>query len=151
MEKRGVFTKILAVVGTFLVWIPILAPVLFSGIALIRSGMFRFDYLMPAELFFFALIGGVMLLWAALRARRRRGLIGGAFAAAIVLPLLGSAIASLTGLASGEIEPGGWQWALVLVSLAAYCLALVVVGVGGIVLLFDLFRNSHEPAGDASG
>jgi len=146
MEKRGVFTKILAVVGTFLVWIPILAPVLFSGIALIRSGMFRFDYLMPAELFFFALIGGILLLWAALRARRRRGLIGGAFAAAIVLPVLGSVIASLTGLASGETEPGGWQWALVLAALAAYSLALVAVGVGGLLLLYDLFHKPRPPA-----
>jgi MFS family permease len=147
-EKRGVFTKILVVAGTILVWIPLLAPVLFSTGAFIRSGMFRFDYLMPAELFMFALVGGILLLWAALRARRRRGLIVGAFAAAIVLPVLGSAIASLTGLASGETEPGGWQWALVLAALAAYCLALVAVGVGGILLLYDLFRKPRPPAAD---
>jgi lipid-A-disaccharide synthase-like uncharacterized protein len=140
-EKAGVFTKILAVTGTVLVWIPLLAPVLFSMIFLVESGVFRMDYLMPAELFYFALLGGALLIWAALRARRRRGLIVGAFAAAIVLPALGSAIASLTGLASGEIEPGGWQWALVLAALAAYCLALAVVGVGGILLLFDLFKK----------
>jgi hypothetical protein len=139
--KRDVFTKILGIVGTILVWIPLLAPVLFSGIAFVKSGVFRFDYLMPAELFYFALIGGILLLWAALRLRARRGLIGGAFATAIVLPFLGGAIASLTGLASGETEPGGWQWALVLAVLAAYCLALVVVGVGGILLLFDLLKN----------
>jgi lipid-A-disaccharide synthase-like uncharacterized protein len=140
-EKLGVFTKILAIAGTVLVWIPLLAPVLFSMIFLVQSGMFRMDYLMPAELFYFALLGGVLLIWAALRARRRRALIVGAFAAAIVLPVLGSVIASLTGLASGETEPGGWQWALVLAALAAYCLALILVGVGGILLLVDLFKK----------
>ncbi len=141
-EKRGVFTKILAVAGTVLVWIPLLAPVFFSVIFLIRTGMFRMDYLMPAELFLVALIGGALLIWAALRARKRRGLIAGAFGAAIILPILGSVIASVTGLASGEIEPVGWQWSLVLAALAAYCLALAVVGVGGILLLFDLFKRN---------
>ena len=70
-EKRGIFTKILAVAGTVLVWIPLLAPVFFSVMFLIRTGMFRMDYLMPAELFLFALVGGVLLIWAALRARAR--------------------------------------------------------------------------------
>jgi hypothetical protein len=141
-EKRGISTKILAVAGTVLVWIPLLAPVFFSVIFLIQTGMFRMDYLMPAELFLFALVGGILLLWAALRARARRGLIGGGFAAAVSLPVIGQAIASRTGLASGEIEPMGWQWALVLAALAAYCLALAVVGVGGILLLFDLFKRN---------
>ena len=69
-EKRVVFTQILAVAGTVLVWIPLLAPVFFSVMFLIRSGMFRMDYLMPAELFLVALIGGALLIWAALRARQ---------------------------------------------------------------------------------
>jgi hypothetical protein len=47
----------------------------------------------------------------------------------------GQALAVVTGLASGETEPGGWQWVLVLASLAIYSLALVAVGLGGILLL----------------
>ena len=47
----------------------------------------------------------------------------------------------VTGLASGETEPGGWQWVLVLASLAIYSLALAAVGVGGILLLRDLFKG----------
>ena len=80
MAKKDSLTKALAVVGTVLVWIPILAPALFSAAFLIRTRMFRFDYLMPAEIFPVALVGGGLLLWAALRARSRRGLIGGASA-----------------------------------------------------------------------
>jgi len=150
-DKRDVFTKILVIVGAILVWIPLLAPVLFAGIALIESGVFRFDYLMPAELFFLALIGGVLLIWAALRARARRALIGGGFAAAVGLPVVGQVIASVTGLASGDVEPGGWQWALVVGALVAYCLALVVLGVDGILLLYDLFHKPRPSAGGASG
>jgi peptidoglycan/LPS O-acetylase OafA/YrhL len=94
-----------------------------------------FDYLMPAELFPLALAGGCLLIWAALRARSRRGL-----GIAAGLLVVGQVLAVVTGLASGETEPAGWQWALVLASIAGYSLALVVVGVGGLLLLRDLFK-----------
>jgi hypothetical protein len=69
LEKKGVLPKILAVVGIILVWLPILAPVIFSAISMIGARIFRFDFLMPAELFLFALAGALLLLWAALRAK----------------------------------------------------------------------------------
>jgi hypothetical protein len=141
MGKKDIFTKALAVAGTVLVWFPILAPVLFTAGLLIRARIFRFDYLMPAELFPLALFGGVLLVWAALRARARRGLIGGSLGGAVVLLVGGQAIASITGLASGRTEPTGWPWALVLASLALYVLALVGLGVGGVLLLRDLFKS----------
>ena len=147
MEKKNVFSRILAVAGTVLVWLPILAPVLFSAAAGVSRRIFRFDYLMPAELFLLALPGGILLIWAALRARERRALIGGGFATAVVTPFIGGAIASVTGLASGETEPVGWQWGLVLAAIGVYCLALVAIGVGGILLLYDLFRTHRPPAG----
>ena len=76
MEKKNILTKILAIAGTALAWFPILAPVVLSIPGLIAERVFRFDYLMPAELFPVALVGGGLLLGAALRARSRRGLIG---------------------------------------------------------------------------
>jgi hypothetical protein len=141
MEKRGLFTKILAILGTVLVWFPVLAPVSFSAIAILTERMFRFDYLMPAELFPFALAGGVLLLWAALRAHSQRRLIGWGLGLTIGLPVIGSVIATVTGLASGEIEPVGWQWGLVLAAIAGYILALIIMGVGGILLLRDVFKR----------
>jgi hypothetical protein len=140
MQKTGVLTRVLAVLGTVLAWCPLLAPIFFSAILLISAGVFRFDYLMPAELFPVALLGGVLLLWAAVRARSRQRLIGGGLGIAAGLLVGGQVLATVTGLASGQTEPAGWWWALVLVSLAAYSLALVVVGVGGLLLLRDLFR-----------
>jgi hypothetical protein len=82
MEKKNVFTKILAITGTVLVCLPILAPILLSVIFLIADGEFLFDYLMPAELFPVAMAGGVLLLWAAIREKRRLGWVGGGLAAA---------------------------------------------------------------------
>jgi hypothetical protein len=151
MAKKGSLTKILAVVGTVLVWIPVLAPILFAAASLIQARMFRLDYLMPAELFPVALVGGCLLLWAALRARVRRGLIGGSLGSVVILPVAGQALATVTGLASGRTEPTGWQWALVLASLALYVLALVILGVGGVLLLRDLFKTARPPIpGDMS-
>ena len=144
MENKSVFTEILAIVGTVLVWFPTLAPVLSSVAAIIEGRMFRFDYLMPAELFPAALLGGCLLMWAALRARSRRGLVGWCLGIAVVSPLVGQVLATVTGLASGETEPVGWPWALVLASLAVYSLALVATGVGGLLLLRDLFKTPRS-------
>ena len=58
MSNTGWLTKTLAIAGTVLVWLPITALVLITGIVLIRHGGFHFDYLIPAELFPVFLGGG---------------------------------------------------------------------------------------------
>jgi hypothetical protein len=147
MKNRNILNKILAIAGTVLVWLPVLAPVFFSAAVFIRSGTFHFDYLMPAELFLLVLVGGGLLLWAALRAHLRRKWIAWSLGSAVLLPVLGSLVAKVTGLADGRIEPTGWQWALVLAFLAGYILAVIVLGVGGILLIRDLFRKNGEGYG----
>jgi hypothetical protein len=142
MEKKGVLTKILAIAGTVLVWFPILAPILFSVVALLAERMFRFDYLMPAELFPAALAGGALLLWAALRARARQRLIGWGLGSAIGLLVGGQGLAVVTGLTSAETSPAGWMMVVVLGTIITYALALIVIGVGGALLLRDLFKPS---------
>jgi hypothetical protein len=141
LGNKGSFTKILAILGAVLIWLPILAPFVFALVSFMGDGKFRFDYLMPAELFPLALIGSGLLLWAAFRARRYFKLIGRALGAALILLFGGQALASITGLASGAIEPTGWQMALVTASIIAYALALVVIGVNGILLLRVLFKS----------
>src|SRR5512146_925771 len=103
--KTSLLTRILAILGTLLVWFPILAPFIFSLRALINQQMFRFDYLIPAELFPVALAGGGLLVWAALRARLHLRLIGWGMGVAVFLLVGGQVLAVVTGLASGEIEP----------------------------------------------
>lgn len=141
MEKKGVITKILSVSGMVLVWFPVLAPILFGIGFLIRSGQYRLDYLMPAELFFLVLLGSACLIWAAIRAHRFVRLFIWSFAAAILLLVGSQAVAVVTGLASGRIEASGWQFAIVLAMLYGYILAVIVIGSGGILLTRELFRK----------
>jgi hypothetical protein len=145
MEKKGILTKILAIIGTALAWFPILAPVLLSAAFIIKEHIFRFDYLMPAELFPAALVGGGLLIWAALRAHSRWSLIGWGLGIAAGLLVGSQELAVVTGLASGETELAGWWWGLVLASLVVYSLALIVIGVGGVLLLRDLFKPPRSP------
>jgi hypothetical protein len=67
------------------------------------------------------------------------------YAIAVGLLVGGQVLAVVTGLASGETEPAGWWWALVLASIVVYSLALVVIGVGGLLLLRDLFKPPRLP------
>jgi hypothetical protein len=143
MEKKNVLTKILAVAGTVFIWLPILAPVLFSVIHSIMTRRFLFDYLMPAELFPIALIGGGLLLWAALRGHSQQKLIGWGLVSAIVLLGGGQGLAVVTGLASGKTAPTGWWWGLTLAAIIAYDLVLILIGIGGVLLLKDLFKPSQ--------
>ena len=149
MVKPDRFTKVLAILGTGLAWLPLVAPLVFGVLHFTRSGRFMVDYLMPAELFLVALAGGGLLLWSALRARSYRGLIAGGLAAAAALLGSSLAFAQVTGLASGETEPGGWAMVLVLVGLVVYTLALAAVGVGGGLLVRALFRRPATPSASA--
>lgn len=135
------FTRVLTVIGTLLVWFPILAPFLLSVFPLISIHKFLFDYLMPAELFPSALIGGGLLLWAAFRAHKSKNMIGWGICIAVITFVGGQAIAIITGLASGDTEPGGWQWALVIGSLILYWLSLIVIGIGAVRLLRKVLRK----------
>ena len=143
MENKGAFTKGLAIAGTVLVWLPILAPIVFSLIRFIQRRVFQFDYLMPAELGLFAFGGGILLLVAAIRTRSHLKLIGWGLGIAFVMILGGQALAVVTGLADGSTEIDGWQWALVLGSLVLYTLAIVDIGIGGILVLRDLFKRQQ--------
>ena len=141
MDRKGVLTRVLAVVGTILVWIPILFAALTSIVGTISSRMFRFDYLMPAELFPIAFVGALLLLWAARRARSHQKLIGWGFGSAIAFLGGGQLYAVVSGLASGATEPTGWVWALVMSLIALYSLALIEIGIAGILLV----RKVHSP------
>lgn len=85
--KKDGLTKILAVAGTVLVVLPLLAPLVFALVAFTHRRRFLFDYLMPAELFGLVLAGGLLLLWGAL--------------------VLSQGLAVLSGLASGAREASG--------------------------------------------
>jgi len=140
MGKKDVLTRILAIIGTVLVWLPLLAPVIFSLVTLFQRGRFLFDYLMPAELFPVELLGGALLLWAALRACAYKKLIGWSLAAAIIFLVGSMGLAQITGLASGKTEATGWLMTVVLIPLVMFLLTLVITGLGGVLLVKDLSK-----------
>ena len=163
MIKKNILTKVLTVAGTLLVWFPILAPILLSVFSIferprfiaepgmivdpgmLQRPLFRFDWLMPAELFPFALAGGILLIWAALRVHSHRKLIIWSFFIEIGSLVGGQILAVVTGLASGATAPAGLPWALVIASIVIYCLALITEGIGGALLLKELFKPAQSP------
>lgn len=142
MAKNKLITVVLAVLGTFLVWLPILAPGVFGLIRFIESRRFNFDYLMPAEFFPLVFVGGALLQWAALREHHHQKLIGwslGSAAAALAGSML---VAQTTGLASGATEPVGLPWISVLALLVVYIAAVISMGIGGLLVARSSFRLS---------
>jgi hypothetical protein len=148
MNKTNTLTKTLAFVGTALMWFPVVVPFLLSAVRLIQAQELLFDYLAPAELLPAVLLGGGLLLWAALRARSRRGLIAGALGAAVAFLAGGQVVAAVSGLDSGAIEAAGPWYALVLSAIVAYCLSVVVLAVAGVLLMRDLLERSRCGSGE---
>lgn len=145
MVRRDGLTRALAVTGTVLCWLPVVITVLLSvGVSLERR-VPLLDYLMPAELFPLALLGGLLLTGAAARARSRLRPIVVSLVLAVLLLVGGQAFAVASGLADGSTTPDGWQMGVVLASIALYVAALVSLCVHGTLLTRDLWRWSAPP------
>lgn len=145
MSKKTTTSRVLAIIGTVLVWLPILATLITGVIGSISMNRLMMDYLMPAELFPLAAIGGILLIIAAVLARSQRKWILWSFGGMIAALVLSQVIAVVSGLASGRIEPTGFWWILVLGLIILYALAVIVLGIGGIKLIKSLFKKSQEP------
>jgi peptidoglycan/LPS O-acetylase OafA/YrhL len=136
MEKRNMkSTKIMAYIGTILVFIPILLTLLTGTVATIASGIMRVDYLMPAELFPLAMAGALILLWASRRARIYKGLIAWSLAVMVGSLVASQGTAVLTGLASGKTEAAGWPLFLVVALLALYVASVILQCILGVLLI----------------
>jgi len=144
MQKRDGLTKGLAVVGTVLLWFPIFATVAFSGM----RGFTRLDWLMPAELFPVVAVGAAALLWAAIRARTRVGLVAWGVGIAAFALVASMAVTSMSGLASGAVQPEGarFAWTAALVMIGLYTAAIIEMGVAGVLIVRDLFAHHGHSA-----
>ena len=145
MEKKNVLPKILVIAGTVLVWLPILAPVLIFIAMIIKDSRFIFDYLMPVELFLFALVGGGLLLWAALWTRSHLKLTGWGLGIAIGLRIGLELLVFLRDRTSGETKLTDLWNVLLLVWTIAISVSIIFIGIGGVMLLRKLFRPSQLP------
>lgn len=139
--KKDALAKSLAIFGVLFVWFPLLAPVIFGLLSLAADHRFRFDYLMPAELFPVGFLGGLLLVWAARRSGVKQKLIGWGLVIAIASLVLNEVLAVGTGLASGEMEPEGFWFLLLNATLVIFWLAMILTGIGGVLLVNQLFKK----------
>lgn len=138
MDQKLRFSRVLAIAGTVLAWLPIAAMIVLAVSHFIRSGRFMADYLLPGELFLVVLAGAGLLLWSALRAKTLVRLIIWAVALVIALLIFTQLAAVITGLASGEYEFAGWRMFLAGGLLIMYDLSVIFLGICGIKLISKL-------------
>ncbi len=144
MKYKYVLTKILAISGTILVGLPVVAPIVFSLFRLVQSGRFMFDYLMPAELGLLVLGGAALLIWAAIRAHSRVKFIVWSAGLAVFTVVGGQALAVVTGLADGSTPESSPWMAIVLSLIIAYDLLVMLLFVVGCLLCRDVFAKPKE-------
>ena len=86
-------------------------------------------------------------LAAALASHARRGLVLWGVGIAVGAVVAGTLITTLSGLASGAVEPADTLWWPVAVGMIGlYIASLVEMGIAGILMLRDLFRHRAEGA-----
>jgi hypothetical protein len=142
MQKENV-TKFLAIIGTAFVGLPILLTIVAAIIGSIAQGRLVCNYLIPAEMYLDAIAGGLLLLWAALRAKlfRKPVIIG--FAGMCVFFALSQGIVFLSGIATGEAAAEGVALTAIIASLAIYTLAMIALTVVGIMMIKKLFAQQN--------
>lgn len=151
MGKHDAFTKTLAIVGTTLVALPLVAPLLL-GLGSIGSPRgFGIDYLMPFEAYPVTIIGIVLVLGAAFRARDRRGPAGICIAIMLGGILLGGAAAKLTGIADSVETLETWRYVVTAAFGVLSLLGQAGLVVIGSMIVRDLFARREEtpPVGAA--
>ena len=141
MSTKNPFTLFLAAAGTVLTAVPLLLPLFFGLRNALSGGRFLADFLMPAELFLVVLAGGVLLVWAALRARRRTTWMTWSLSVAVCSLALSTGAAVINWQASGEIDPQQASWIVSLAGLGLYLLAVLALTVGGGLLTRDMLRG----------
>ncbi|MBW6466174.1 MAG: hypothetical protein K0B06_06695 [Brevefilum sp.] len=139
--KRCLLTKSLVILGVILTWFPILATLVIAVIGSISEQSFRFDFMMPAELGLFSILGSGLLLWAAIRLRSMIKPIAWSLALMVILLFGGQALAVASGLASGERPPTDMMFYLVSSMLMLYSLIIVMPAILGTRLLPDAFKT----------
>jgi len=116
------------IIGSLLLWSPLLAPFIFGIMSLASTGRIHFDFLIPAELFPLTLLGCLLLIWST----RSRKLAISAFIAFLCL-LTSQSLALLTGLAEGRIPPTGLPWDITIIFLSIYDLTLLFTAIHSLI------------------
>ncbi len=150
MGNKGVMTKILAIIGTVLIWVPLLMMLVIAGLGYLQSGQFTLDYFLPEQILPLSLaallVGGIFLLWAAIRARSRRAVIGIGLLIALILIISSNVVAITSGLAAGQSSTASPAYYTAVGGIIGFDILLIVIGNAGIGLIRDLFKKIRVSA-----
>lgn len=146
MKTKAVLVKVFAIVGTVLVWAPILFMLITGVVGSISSRMLLMDYLMLAEWFAVVVSGLVLLFISSLLGRTLAKWIGFTSAAAVIALACSMLLAQTTGLASGAVAAEGWPLVLVLGLLILYNVLVLAVAILGVLLIKAVFHKQPIPA-----
>jgi hypothetical protein len=143
MKSKTLWSKILAIAGTVLVWLPILFMLITGVAGSIMEGRILCDYLIPAEVGFLVISGAGLLLVAAILAGKYVKHIAWTIGIGAVLVIGCMAITLFTGLAHGDVQPEQIPiaWGFALGMIITYDVAVAVLGIFGILLIRALFRK----------
>ena len=142
--KKNFLTKSLVIAGVILTWFPILATLITAVLASIIEQSFLFDFLMPAELGVFAILGSSLLLWGAIRLKSMIKPIAWSLALMIILLFGSQALAVASGLATGERPSSDAMFYVVTSMLMMYSLILVIPALLGTRLLREAFNTESS-------
>lgn len=138
MQKRQGFTKGLATVGTVLLWLPvILVVVLTVGGVPKEVGWLPFFAVGAMDMFPVVVLGGGLVLWAAIRVRSHRRVLGWSLTAPV-----GSIVCGVVW--SQPVPTGGSLLVITTGLIVVYWLGLLIAGASGISLVRSLFSRASS-------
>lgn len=148
MKKASVFSKILVIVGTILILLPIIFMVVTGVMGSIQRKQFLMDYMIPGEVFPIVLAGMAALMWAALREHTLVKKIAWTVGISLFLLVACQVIAVITGLANATIAPEKAPvWMVVVTAmLILYDLGVALMGYWGIKLWGSVFAKKQSEA-----
>lgn len=141
-KQKSALSKIFAISGTLVLWAPILFMLFTAVWGSLHQKAFLFDYLALAELFPIVALGLILLVLASLVSRTFAKWFGWGSVAALVALSGGMIFATVSGLASGALAPGGSALVIVIAAVVVYNLVVVSLAVLGIVLVRRLFQKA---------
>lgn len=141
MKNKFVWAKIFTISGTILLLSPIVLMLATSIPGSIMSGQLMMDYLLPAELGIFILIGSFFLLAGSIISHIDIKKISLTLGATLITIFSGQGIAMITGLASGRREAEGIFFTLVILSIIIFDLLVLLQGINGIIIIKKIFKS----------
>jgi len=137
--------KIMVIVGTILLFFPIVFMLVSGIVKSIQTGEFLMDFLLPLELFFCPIIGVALLAMPAWKEKLERKLLI-IISATLVFIFLAIMIgAVVSGLASGETEMNTLAWVLSGIAMGIFSLAQIGAGIVGLMLFRKQFFPKPKP------